>query len=279
MLIEKSNCIKRIMEVRNYVAENAPLVHCITNPISINDCANGVLAVGARPIMAEHPDEAEQITETAKSLALNLGNITDTRMKSMLISANTANKNYIPFVVDTVGVACSMLRLEYANKLIEKSRPTVVKGNITEIKMFNGRDFSQNGVDSVKSDNSDLHVSSKTVVETAKKLNCIVLASGETDIVSDGKRLFHINNGCKQLSDITGTGCLLNVLVASFLSASPDIYGAVTACVVLGICGEIACTNKGSGTFRVNLFDALSTLTSQQFSKYFNAKEVNINEL
>ncbi|NLZ46154.1 MAG: hydroxyethylthiazole kinase [Clostridiales bacterium] len=275
MLIKKLNCIKNLENVKI----SSPLIHCITNPISINDCANGVLAVGARPIMAEHPDEVSQITKTAKALALNLGNITDARMVSMLISAETAVEIGIPFVIDTVGVACSSLRLKYARNIIKKSRPTVIKGNITEIKMFSGSNYSQNGVDSLKSDSLDLSENSYLVLETAKKLGCIVLASGEIDIISDGTKVVHVYNGTKQLSNITGTGCLLNVLVASFLSVSPDIYGAITASVVMGICGEMSVTTKGSGTFKVNLMDALSKLTEEQFLKYFNAKEVNINGL
>ena len=96
---------QRLYEIRKCVYENRPLIHCITNPISIHQCANSVLAVGARPIMAEHPEEVRDITHTANALMLNLGNITDVRMQSMLLSARTAKEKGIPAVLDAVGVA------------------------------------------------------------------------------------------------------------------------------------------------------------------------------
>ena len=108
------------------------LIHCITNPISINDCANLILALGAKPIMACHPDEVESITSNSSALALNLGNFDDIRAKSMMISAKCAKENKIPFILDLVGVACSTLRLNYAKELVSLYCPTVIKGNISE---------------------------------------------------------------------------------------------------------------------------------------------------
>lgn len=116
---EPAGLIRRLSFLRNDLRKTKPLIHCITNPISINDCANAILACGARPIMAEHPLETEEITLSAKGLALNLGNITDARMQSMKISAAAACKAGIPFVLDAVGVACSHLRLSYARDLID----------------------------------------------------------------------------------------------------------------------------------------------------------------
>ena len=104
-----------IHDIRKTVKQTQPLIHCITNPISINQCANGILAIGARPMMAEHPKEVSEITRTAQALMLNLGNITDARMESMLISAKTANEMGIPILLDAVGIACSTLRREYVH--------------------------------------------------------------------------------------------------------------------------------------------------------------------
>ena len=111
----------------------SPLIHAITNPISITQCANAVLALGCRPIMAEHPGEVEEITATASALLLNLGNITDVRMESMARSARTARQNGIPITLDAVGAACSRLRRNYARQLMEASAPAVLKGNYAEI--------------------------------------------------------------------------------------------------------------------------------------------------
>ena len=133
-------------EIVNSVREKKPLVHCITNPISINQCANAVLAVGAKPIMAEHPKEVEEITNVADALVLNLGNITDARMESMLISAKTASENNIPFVVDAVGISCSALRRDYIKRII-KYKPKVIKGNYSEIKALYDSEYKSAGVD------------------------------------------------------------------------------------------------------------------------------------
>ena len=117
---------EKIHKIRADIIRKKPLIHCITNPISINQCANAILAVGARPIMAEHPGEAAEITETAQALLLNLGNITDVRMKSMAISAAAAADRGIPFVLDAVGIACSQLRKNYITELLRNVTPTII---------------------------------------------------------------------------------------------------------------------------------------------------------
>ena len=114
----KAELLSQLEPILTYIQQEAPLIHCITNPISINDCANILLAIGARPIMAEHPDEVAEITAIAKGLALNLGNITDARMASMKISAGAAKDKGIPFVLDLVGLSCSRLRQKYAKELL-----------------------------------------------------------------------------------------------------------------------------------------------------------------
>ena len=118
------------------------LIHCITNPISINQVANTILALGARPVMAEHPAEAEEITSTASSLLLNLGNITDVRMQSMKISLKTANDKGIPVTLDVCGAACSSLRRAYIKELLSKGSLTVIKGNYSEILALTDETYS-----------------------------------------------------------------------------------------------------------------------------------------
>ncbi|MBQ8766394.1 MAG: hydroxyethylthiazole kinase [Clostridia bacterium] len=266
-----------INKIRALVKDNNPLIHCITNPISINQCANTVLSVGARPIMAEHPKEVSEITKTTDALMLNIGNITDVRMESITISAKTAVENNIPFVFDVVGVACSEMRRKFATDLIEKYPPSIVKGNYSEIKALCSYDYKSAGVDS----DGELNIESisKEALNLAQKYNCIVLASGKTDIVTDGQRLVYVKNGTSQLARITGTGCMLGALCAVYLSANKDIHSAITACVVLGICGELSRTEKGNGTFMVNLMDILSTLTDNDINKYIKTEDVKIEEL
>jgi len=264
-----------INKIRKNVMEKNPLIHCITNPISINQCANGVLAVGARPTMAEHPEEVAEITQAADALVLNIANITDARMRSIKISAKTAQDNNIPFIIDAVGISGSQLRRRYINSFMAEFRPTAVKGNYSEIYALYNDGYNSAGVDADKS--LSMESVSETAVKLAQKYGTMVLASGKTDIVTDGQTVVYINNGVPQLAQITGTGCLLGMLCGCYLSADQSIYALVTACAVLGICGQLSQTEKGNGTFFVNLMDSLSTLGDRHVEKLLDI-EVKTDE-
>lgn len=262
--------------IRKSLFSLRPLIHCITNPISINQCANAILSTGCRPIMAEHPEEVGEITDTADSLMLNLGNITDARMKSIKTSAGIANKKNIPFVIDMVGIACSKLRRKFALDLIENYCPTVIKGNYSEVNALYDSAYSFAGVDTETSLDTD-YISSISA-KLARKYNTIILASGKTDIVTDRKRIIYIKNGTPQLAGITGTGCILGALCACYLSVCRDVTAAAAACAVLGICGELSETDKGCGNFMVNLMDNLSVLSDTDIENRLKLEEKNIEK-
>ncbi len=266
--------MKKLHEIREAVRNQQPMIHCITNPISINQCANGILAVGARPMMAEHPKEVREITETAGALMLNLGNITDARMQSMKVSMLAAKEKSIPVILDAVGIACSKLRRDYIAQLLEIGTPTVIKGNYSEVYALYHDAYHSSGVDADTSINTESIRNVAAVL--AGKYHTTILASGKTDIVTDGTRIIQVRNGTPQLSTVTGTGCLLGALCGAYLSVCSDMNAAVTACVVLGVCGQIAETEKGSGSFMVNLMDALSTLTDAQLEQYKNIEEMQL---
>lgn len=264
--------MRKLNEIRNAVREKRPLIHCITNPISINLCANVILAAGARPIMAEHPAEVKEITETADALMLNLGSITDARMQSMEISLRAAKEKGIPVVLDAVGTACSTLRREFAARLLEIATPTVMKGNYSEIYALHQAAYRSAGVD------ADTALTEDDVREAAgglaRKYHMTVLASAKTDIVTDGARYALIRNGTPQLTTVTGTGCMLGALCGAYLSVCPGMEASTAACVVLGTCGQMAETPKGSGTFMVNLLDALSTAADTQLEDLMDVEEI-----
>lgn len=259
-------------KIRLAVREKQPLIHCITNPISINQCANAILAIGARPMMAEHPDEVREITETADALMLNLGNITDARMQSMKISLVTAKERNIPVILDAVGIACSKLRRDYTAQLLKIGVPAVIKGNYSEIFALHHDAYRASGVD------ADTAIDTETICraasEFAQKYHAVILASGKIDVVTDGVKTVLVKNGTSQLSTVTGTGCMLGALCGGYLSASPDMRAAVTACAVLGICGQLSETPNGSGSFMANLMDRLCTLTDAEVEKYKNLEEI-----
>jgi len=259
-----------ISEYRKKIRELRPLIHCITNPISINQCANTILATGARPMMAEHPMEAAQVTKSAGAVMLNMGNITDIRKESMLISTKEAGKNGISFVLDVCGSACLKTRRDFVLLLINEVVPTIIKGNYSEIYALYRQEYSASGVDADESlDESKIE---EAAVELAKTFRTTILASGKTDIVTDGKRVAHIKNGSPQLATVTGTGCMQGALCAVFLSVTEGYEAAVAAATMFGICGELAETEKGSGTFMVNLLDRLSTITDEELE---NLKSVS----
>ena len=262
----------KLYKICEAVRSEHPLIHAITNPISINQCANAILAVGGRPMMAEHPREVEKITETADALLLNLGNITDVRMESMQLSLKCASDKNIPVVLDVVGVACSKLRKDFAFELLDITVPTVIKGNYSEIRALYDDCYHAVGVDADTSlTMSDMD---EVCIFLAKKWNTTILASGKADIVTDGKRIAHIYNGSEQLTTVTGTGCMLGALCAAYVSTGIGMDAVITACVVLGISGEAAQTHKGSGSFMAGLMDFLSTLSNETMETYIRM-EVN----
>lgn len=234
---------------------NSPLIHCITNPISINQCANTILALGAKPIMAEHPKEVREITATADALLVNLGNITGVRMKSIMISVKEANKKGIPIVLDAVGVACSHLRRRFANKLLRRSSLTLIKGNYSEIVALTERGYFSRGVDSDKELTIDAVETSAQ--KLSQKYHSIILASGETDIVTNGSDITHIHGGTVQLSHITGTGCMLGAVCACYLAKNTDVSSVITACTIFKKCGEASRTTDRNGSFLTNIIDNL----------------------
>lgn len=263
---------EKILMLKSAVKAAKPLVHCITNPISINQCANAVLAVGGRPIMAEHPLEVGEITGASSALVLNLGNITDVRMESVKISAAVAKEKGIPIILDPVGVACSSLRRNFAKELMSTYTPDLVKGNYSEINALYSSEYSSSGVD------TDSHLDTLHMVSVSNQLaadyGTVVLTSGQADIVTDGKVTFLIHNGTPQLAGITGTGCMLGAVCGCYFSAATDISSAVAACVHLGISGELSETGTGSGSFAVNLIDKLSVLSDDDITEYIRVEEI-----
>ena len=294
--------LQGMLEIRRYIKETAPLIHCITNPISIHDCANIILAAGGRPIMAEHPAEVREITAVSSALMLNLGNITDARMESMKASLTEANQRHIPVLLDLVGVTCSSLRRDYAKQLLENGVFSVIKGNISEILAVAELPFHGTGIDAGVQDalsdaNDDWYC--RTARTLAFHLGCTVMATGKQDLIADSQDVFLVSNGNASLSGITGTGCMVGALTAAYLPGnsrksvvrenreSKDIKmagsqdngssrntgnpagtgttAALLAAATMGIAGEHASgISRGPGSFQVNLLDEIYALGEDQ---------------
>lgn len=281
----KAELLSQLEPILTYIQQEAPLIHCITNPISINDCANILLAIGARPIMAEHPDEVAEITAIAKGLALNLGNITDARMASMKISAGAAKDKGIPFALDLVGLSCSRLRQKYAKELLQIAVPDIIKGNISELRTLLGLPTTPGmGVEAgqkemVTKENALEYA--RIFQKQAREYHTLLLATGPIDLVVSSEEAYIIANGSNALASITGTGCMNNVLAGACLAgvhgissqATNNTLAAILSCLLLGIAGENIqdiYLNQGPGSFHYSLMDSISKLTPQTIGQQCN---------
>ena len=235
--------------------KNNCLIHCITNPISMNQCANAILALGAKPIMAEHPDEVMEITSTASSLLLNLGNITDSRISSMRLALKEASATGIPVTLDAVGAACSSLRKTLVRLFLSSGKFACIKGNYSEILALYDDRYRSEGVDAKEGIEDELI--RRAVLELSKTHNCIVAATGKVDLIASNGGIEEVTGGSAQLSQVTGTGCMLGAIIATYLAEENSFQSVVDACSFFKKCGEKAATDKGPGTFMVNLMDAI----------------------
>lgn len=241
---------------------DSPTVHCITNYVAANDCANALLAVGAIPVMADCGLETAQITESAQALSLNMGVFSPERGEAMLTSGRAANARGIPIVLDPVGAQASELRRNWFLKLAEELRLTALKGNFREIEAAAGLGGSGESP-------------SYIVKSAAERFGCAVMITGETDYISDGGRIAAIRGGTPLLSAVTGTGCMTGVLAAAFCCASEGFEACAAAVGLMNVCGELAAERfHGTASFRVGLIDSLSQVTRGEFLRRINITEI-----
>lgn len=262
------------------VFENArnkrPLIHNITNYVTVNDCANIVLACGASPIMADDIDEMEDITAACSGLCINIGTLNKRTIASMLAAGKYANRLNHPVILDPVGAGASKLRTETAIKLIEKVRFSVIRGNISEIKTLASGSGTTKGVDADIADKVTEENLNETVAfakALAAKLGTVVTITGAIDIAADGKTAYCIRNGHPMMSSVTGTGCQLSAMTAAFAAANPNnpLEAAAAALCVMGLAGEIAYKRlspmDGNSTYRNYIIDAVYNLTPSQLKE------------
>jgi hydroxyethylthiazole kinase len=241
--------------------EKKPLIHQITNYVTVNDCANMTLAIGASPVMADDIAEVEEMVSFASALVLNIGTLNARTIESMLAAGQKARLRGIPVIFDPVGVGATSLRTATAKRIIQEVRPSVIRGNMSEIKIIAGLDAQIKGVDSVASTDAGESVASSL----ARKLDCVVAITGKTDIIAQGNRLYRIDNGHALLSQVTGTGCMATSLIGCFCGAADDWFAATAAGIVtMGLAGELAHASlqpgDGIGSFHIRLFDAVSVI-------------------
>lgn len=286
MINTEKELLNRIEINLKSIKEKNALTHCITNSVTINDCANAVLAIGGSPFMAEDAEELEEVVTIADVLVINIGKLSKDQIKSMKISSQTANKTNTPIILDPVGVGVTELRNRTTMDLIENYDIAAIRGNISEIKAIAklvgvlDESNTAKGVDVNLDDiitEENLKANGDLICELADKLNTVILASGPLDILSDGETTVVINNGDDMMPLITGSGCMLSSIVGSCIGGSNPFEGSLVAILAMNIAGEKArakvdANDEGTGSFRAYLIDYLHKTDSETLIKEANIR-------
>lgn len=247
------------------IRATAPLIHNITNYVAMEFSANALLAVGASPLMSSEPDEMKEIVSLASATVVNIGCLEKRQIEAMRIAAEAAMGLGKPWVLDPVGAGASELRTRTAMELLERFRPSVVRGNASEIMVLAGAPALPHGVDSSEE--------SRRAVEHARKLAkefaTIVSVSGETDYITDGEELVSICNGSPLMPSVTAMGCTASALTAAFLAVDKDALSAAScAMALMGVAGEkAAAESDGPGSLRSRFIDTLYNLKPEEAEK------------
>lgn len=286
-------------ELFKNLKEKRPLVYNVTNSVTINDCANAIVALGARAIMSSEILEAKDLIKNSKAVNINIGTVNKKSFKLMSTAGKLANKYKKAVILDVVGLGASSYRGAVVQKLIKNIKFTVIKGNATEIKaLVSGKksvSYKNNlGVDAITDDEitnpSDLVKPSIKdflidVKNTAKNLNSVIVITGPIDLVVSKKNIIVIENGSKMMGEVCGTGCILGAVLASFIGANATEddnkrenveNSCVTALCMYGVCGELAASTikktDGVIVFKNKLLDYLSTIKAEDIKKHAKYK-------
>lgn len=239
--------------------EKRPLVHHITNYVTVNDCANITIAAGAAPVMADAPEEVCEMVTFAGALVLNIGTLNKGQIESMMLAGGMANDRKIPVILDPVGAGATRFRTRSALRLLDELDITILKGNAGEIGVLAGAEAQVKGVDSFGMTGDPVHVAR----DFANQAGITVVVSGATDIVTDGSQVLLVENGHPMMGSISGTGCMAASLIGAFSAVSEDpVSASAAALAAFGIAGEKAAAGaRGPYSFRTALFDEMALLT------------------
>ena len=256
-----------------------PLIHNITNYVTVNDVANILLACGGSPIMSDEAEDVEDITSICNGLNINIGTLHKSSIEGMLRAGKKANDLHHPILLDPVGAGASKFRTETALGLMQELNLAVIRGNISEIKTLALGSGKTKGVDADVSDavtEENLEQAIEFVKAFSKKTGTIIAVTGRIDLVTDGNRCYVIRNGRPEMGKITGTGCQLSGMMTAFITANPDemLEAAAAAVCAMGLAGEIGWsrmqTGDGNATYRNRIIDAIYNMTGDILEKGAN---------
>ena len=254
------------------VHEKTPLIHNITNYVTVNDVANALLACGGSPIMSDEPKDVYEITSICGGLNINIGTLNERSIEAMMIAGSRAKELAHVILLDPVGAGASTLRTTTAQTIVEKIKPDVIRGNISEIKTLAKGSGTTKGVDAdaadtVTEENLDEMVA--FVKAFAEKTNAVIAITGAIDLVADADICYVIRNGRKEMSRITGTGCQLSSVATAYAVANPEhkVDAVAAAVCLMGLAGEIGWEKMqegdGNSTYRNRIIDAIFNMDAK----------------
>lgn len=253
------------------VRASSPLVHNITNFVVMNNTANALLAIGASPVMAHAVEEVAEMTALASALVINIGTLSQDWTKAMAIAMTAAQDKSVPIIFDPVGAGATEFRTRTCLDLLDRTAPSVIRGNASEIMALAGDCVQTKGVDSSVAASEADHAA----MALAEKYACVVSVSGPVDLVTDGNAIVRVRNGHPLMPKVTGLGCTATALVGAFCGINDDMLVATShAMLTMGICGELSAAQaSGPGTFQVYFIDALYNLNQEQIAAKWLAPE------
>ena len=254
-----------IYSILEKVRTQKPLVHHLTNWVTIYDCANIVKVLGASPVMAHAKEESGDMAKLGSSLVLNIGTLTPDFIESMKVAARSANKKGIPVILDVCGAGATPFRDEKSFELLDGVRIDVIKGNASEIARIAGENVQTKGVDSVAVEKDLIDIAK----HLAKKRNATVVITGVEDIIADKDRHYIVKNGHELMAHVVGTGCMASSVIGTFCAVEKDLAKASAAGLsCFGIAGELAAKeSKGPGSFKESLYDSIYKLDKDTLEK------------
>lgn len=237
------------------IREKSPLVHNITNYVVMNNTANALLAIGASPVMAHAINEVADMVNIASSLVINMGTLSDPWVEAMVVAGQAAHQKGIPVIFDPVGVGATLYRTEVAMQIVEKCKPTIIRGNASEIMCLAKENATTKGVDSTNTSASALEAAKKLAIAT----NSVVAISGDIDYITDGKTVYTVSNGSPLMPKVTGMGCTATAIVGAFAAVNSNALLATTnAMTIMGVVGEMAAIkSEGPASMQIAFIDGL----------------------
>lgn len=266
--------IQEIAKVVETVREANPLVHNITNVVVTNFTANGLLALGASPVMAYAKEEVAEMASIAGALVLNMGTLRPEEVEAMLIAGKSANAHHVPVLFDPVGAGATSYRTEVARHIPSEVKLAMIRGNAAEIANVINEKWEIKGVDAGVGNGDVVGI----VKQAADELDTVAVITGKEDVVTDGERTIMIRNGHPILTKVTGTGCLLTSVMGAFAAVEKDyVKAAVAALTFYGVAAEIAASKtveQGPGSFQIEFLNQLANTTANEIVQYGNIQEV-----